>query len=356
MNMSASEAKKERIWLVTGASGHLGNTVIRKLLSEGERVRAFILEKERPKALEGLSCEVVSGDVTETASIEPLFAGIKDKEIYLLHLASLITIYAKAGPRVYRVNPGGTRHMLEAAKKHEVKRFLYCGTVHTLPLPGDFNAEIREITHYDPNLVYGDYAKSKAMASQLVLDAAREGLDAVIVQPSGIIGPNDYLDGIFTRLFEKLVDRKLPAMIQGTYNFVDVDDVAGGLIAAAKKGRGGESYNLTGHNISVLEIMNKAAEITGRRPFKSTVPLWLAKLAAPFAEWWSKKTGKTPVLTGYSLFTMNTPHNFSHDKAARELGYTIRPMDETIDKTLRFMIEQKRFKKAVDLSYASARS
>lgn len=96
--------------------------------------------------------------------------------------------------------------------------------------------------------------------------------------------------------------------------------------------------------------------MTGRRPFKSTVPLWLAKLAAPFAEWWSKKTGKTPVLTGYSLFTMNTPHNFSHDKAARELGYTIRPMDETIDKTLRFMIEQKRFKKAVDLSYASARS
>ncbi len=354
--MTVNERKKERIWLVTGASGHLGNTVVRKLLLEGERVRAFILEKERPKALEGLNCEVISGDVTEAASLGPLFAGLQDKEIYVLHLASLITIYAKAGPLVYRVNPGGTRHMLEAAKMYQVKRFLYCGTVHTLPLPRDFHAEITEISHYDPDLVHGDYAKSKAMASQLVLDAARDGLDAVIVQPSGIIGPNDYLDGNFTRLFEKLVDRKLPAMIQGSYNFVDVNDVADGLIAAAKYGRTGESYNLTGHNVSVLEIMNKAAELTGRKPFKSTAPLWLAKLAAPFAEWWSKKTGKTPVLTGYSLFTMSTPHNFSYDKAARELGYTIRPMDETIDKTLRFMIEQKRFKRAVDLSYASTRS
>ncbi|HPX93196.1 MAG TPA: NAD-dependent epimerase/dehydratase family protein [Bacillota bacterium] len=350
--MTARKTEKERIWLVTGASGHLGNTVVRKLLSQGEEVRAFILEKERPVALQGLKCEVVSGDVTDAASIEPLFAGLEDREIYLLHLASLITIYAKAGPWVYRVNPGGTRHMLEAAKRHGVKRFLYCGTVHTLPLPEDFNQEIREVDHYDPDLVHGDYAKSKAMASQLVLDAARDGLDAVIVQPSGIIGPNDYLDGNFTRLFEKLVDRKLPAMIQGSYNFVDVNDVAEGLIAAAKHGRTGESYNLTGHNVSVLEIMNRAAEMTGRKPFKSTAPLWLAKLAALPAEWWSKRTGKTPVLTGYSLFTMSSPHRFSHEKASRELGYTIRPLDETIGNTLRFMIEQKRFKKAVDLRYA----
>ena len=353
--MSASEEKKERIWLVTGATGHLGNTVVRKLLLEGESVRAFILEKERPKALEGLNCEVVSGDVTDAASIEPLFAGLQDREVYVLHLASLITIYAKAGPRVYKVNPGGTRHMLEAAKTHQVKRFLYCGTVHTLPLPRDFNAEIREVSHYDPDLVHGDYAKSKAMASQLVLDAARDGLDAVIVQPSGIIGPNDYLNGNFTRLFEKLVDRKLPAMIQGSYNFVDVNDVADGLIAAARRGRRGQSYILSGHNISVLEIMNQAAQMTGRKPFKSTAPLWLAKLAAPFAEWWSKRTGRIPILTGYSLFTMSSPHHFSHDKAARELGYTVRPMEETIGKTLRFMIEQKRFKKAVDLSYVPAR-
>lgn len=350
--MTETNKTKERIWLVTGASGHLGNTVVRKLLAKGEAVRAFILEKERPKALEGLDCEIVSGDVTDAASLEPLFAGLADKEIYLLHLASLITIYANAGPRVYKVNVEGTRNLLEAAKKHQAARFLYCGTIHTLPLPSLFDSPMKEIDHYDPDLVYGDYAKSKSMASQLVLDAAADGLNALIVQPSGIIGPNDYLDGNFTRLFEKLVDRKLPAMIQGTYNFVDVDDVADGLLAAAEKGRKGQSYNLTGHNISVLEIMNQAARMTGRKPFKATAPLWLAKLAAPFAEWWTKKRGSIPVLTRYSLFTMSSPHNFSHEKAAKELGYKIRPMDETIDRTLRFMIREKRFKTAVDLRYA----
>ncbi len=345
--MTKNPHEKEKIFLVTGASGHLGNTVVRRLLQEGEEVRCLIMEEERPAALQGLACEVVWGDITRPESLGPFFTGLEGRAIYLLHLASMITIYDKAGPQVYRVNPGGTRNLLEAARRYGVARFLYCGTVHTLPLPDDPRTPIREIDHYDPDRVHGDYAKSKAMASQLVLDAAREGLDAVIVQPSGIIGPNDYLDGNFTTLFKKLVDGKLPTMIQGSYNFVDVEDVARGLIAAARMGRRGESYNLTGHDVSVLEIMNRAAAMTGRRPFRSTTPFWMARLVAPLAEWLSKKTGKTPVLTRYSLFTMMSPHHFSYEKAARELGYTVRPLDETIDKTLRFMADHKRFKKAV---------
>ena len=229
------------MWLVTGASGHLGNNVVRKLLQQDELVRAFILEKERPLALEGLNCEVISGNVTNAASLDSLYNGLEDFDITVLHLASMISIYAKAGQRIYDVNVEGTKNMLTAAKKYGVKRFLYCGTIHTLPLPEDFSTVIKESDHYEPDLLHGDYAKSKAMASQLVLDAARDGLETVIVQPSGIIGPNDYLSGHFTRLFEKLVDRKLPAMIHGSYDFVDVLDVADGLIAAAKFGRTGQS-------------------------------------------------------------------------------------------------------------------
>ncbi|HZK29164.1 MAG TPA: NAD-dependent epimerase/dehydratase family protein [Clostridia bacterium] len=345
--MSKSTEKKKKIWLVTGASGHLGNNVVRKLLQQDELVRAFILEKERPKALEGLNCEVVSGNVTDAPSLDSLFTGLEDFDITVLHLASMITIYAKAGQRVYDINVGGTKNMLAAAKKFKAKRFLYCGTIHALPLPDDPLTTIDEVDHYKPELLHGDYAKSKAMASQLVLDAAQDGLDTVIVQPSGIIGPNDYLDGHFTRLFEKLVDRKLPAMIQGTYDFVDVLDVADGLIAAAKFGRTGQSYNLTGHDASVLEIMNEAAKMTGRRTFKSTAPLWLAKLAAPFTEWWSKKTEKTPLLTPYSLYTMSTPHQFSNEKAKKELGYTVRPLNDTIRYTLGSMESRKRFKTTV---------
>lgn len=347
---------KEKIWLVTGASGHLGNTVVRQLLARGEKVRALVIEEERPKALEGLKIEVFSGDVTQPESLDPFFTGLEGKDLMVLHLASMITIYTKASPRVYQVNVQGTKNMLAKAKEYQASRFLYCGTVHTLPLPSSFDDEIKEINFYDPDLVHGDYAKSKAMASQLVLDAAKEGLDTVIVQPSGILGPNDYLDGNFTRLFEKLVDGKIPAMIQGSYNFVDVKDVARGLIEAAEKGKTGESYNLTGHDVSILDIMNMTAEMAGRKPYKKTVPFFLAQVFAPITEFLSKKTGKVPVLTSYSLFTMKSPHRFSHEKAAKELGYTIRPLEETIYETLQFMVREKRFKKKVSLRRVLSRA
>ena len=309
---------KERIWLVTGASGHVGNNVIRELIRMNESVRAFVIEKDTPPSLEGFNIEYVRGDITKPETIDPLFDGTDDLDVIVLHLSSLISIFGKADERAYNVNVNGTKNILRVSQTHQVKRFLYVSSVHAIPEP-ESDCTIREINHFDPDKVHGYYAKTKAMATQAVLDTAKDGLDAVIVHPSGIIGPYDYLNSHITRLLRRLVDKKLPSMVKGGYDFVDVRDVAKGIIAAALEGRAGEAYILSGNYFEVADIVNLAAEMAGRRKFKVMVPQWMAKIAAPFAEWNSRITKKPPIFTSYSLFTLNCFCKFSNEKARKAL-------------------------------------
>lgn len=339
------ENKTGTIWLVTGASGHIGNNVIRELLDMEQRVRAFVIEPDTPKSLEGLPIEYVRGDITQPESIEPLFAGTDGLDVIVLHLSSIITIFGKEDERTYNVNVKGTENILKASIAHHVRRFLYVSSVHAIPVP-ETDCVIREINHFDPDAVHGFYAKTKALATQAVMDAAKDGLDAVVVHPSGVIGPYDYLNSHTTRLFKRLVDKKLPAMVKGGYDFADVRDVAKGIISAALKGRRGEAYILSGGYYEISDIVNMAAEMTGRRKFKFTVPVWMAKIAAPFAEWNSRVTKKPPIFTSYSLFTLDSFCSFSNEKARRELGYTTRPMRETVQDTLAFMQKSEQFRKA----------
>ncbi|NMA18372.1 MAG: NAD-dependent epimerase/dehydratase family protein [Clostridiaceae bacterium] len=331
-----------QVWIVTGASGHLGNTIVQRLLSQGARVRALIIERERPHALKGLDCDVVTGNILDRKSLDALFAGLEDKEINLLHLASQISIFSGHDPGVFKVNVEGTQNMLDAAIAHGVHRFLYCSTVHAIPVPNE-DVPITEIKHFDPDLVIGSYAKSKAIATQLVLDAAAQGLPAIIVQPVGIIGPYDQLQGHMTRLISRFALGRLPGMIRGTYNFADVRDIAEGAINATLHGRIGESYILSGHVTSIKDILNTVAELIGRKKIKRTVPLWLARIGAPIVESFSRLFNKPPLFTTYSLYTLQTPCRFSSEKAQRELGYSIRPLKETMRDTLLFMDRHQNF-------------
>ncbi|MFY9130742.1 MAG: NAD-dependent epimerase/dehydratase family protein [Saccharofermentanales bacterium] len=336
------QLKTETIWLVTGASGHLGTNVIRALKSMEQRVRAFIIEKDTPPSLKGLDIEYVRGDITDRNSIEPLFADTNDLDVIVLHLAGYVTIFGKPDERTYNINVNGTKNMLQVAKTHHVKRFVYASTVHAIP-ELETGKPIREVDHFDPDAVHGYYAKTKAMATQLVMDAAKEGMDALVVHPSGIIGPYDYLNSHTTRLFRRLVDKKLPGMVSGGYDFVDVRDVADGIIRAALNGEAGEAYILSGGYYPICDIVNIAAKMAGRKQFKITVPRFLAKIAAPFVEWSSKVTGTPPIFTSYSLYTLNSFGKFSNEKARKALGYTTRPIRETVRDTLEFMKKNEQF-------------
>ncbi len=353
--MERKNLNANTIWFVTGASGHLGNNVVRALNDMGQRVRAFVIERDTPPSLEGLDIEYVRGDITDRESIEPLFADTEGLDIIVLHLAGYITIFGKPDERAYNINVNGTNNMIEAAKAHRIKRFLYASTVHAIPEP-DTDIAISEVDHFDPDTVHGYYAKTKALATQYVLDAAKEGLDAVVIHPSGIIGPYDYLNSHTTRLFRRLVDKKLPGMVSGGYDFVDVRDVADGIIRAALQGKAGETYILSGCYYPIRDIVNMAAEMTGRKQFKFTVPHFLAKIAAPFVEWSSKVTGTPPIFTSYSLSTLHSFGKFSSEKARKALGYTTRPIRETVRDTLEFMKQNEQFSTSFVFQNGSAQT
>ncbi len=353
--MGTGYSDANNIWLVTGASGHLGNNVVRELKNMEQRVRAFVIEQDIPPSLKGLDVEIVRGDITDRDSIDPLFADTEGFDVIALHLAGYVTIYGKYDERAYNINVNGTKNMLEAAKAHGVKRFVYASTVHAIPEP-DTDRTITEIDHFDPDNVHGFYAKTKALATQHVMDAAKDGLDAVVVHPSGIIGPYDYLNSHTTRLFRRLVDKKLPGMVSGGYDFVDVRDVAEGIISAALKGKAGEAYILSGDYYPICDIVNMAAKMTGRKQFKIKVPRFLAKIAAPFVEWSSKVTGTPPIFTSYSLYTLNSFANFSNEKARKVLEYTTRPIRETVRDTLEFMKKSEQFSTSFVFQNGSAQT
>ena len=174
------------------------------------------------------------------------------------------------------------------------------------------------------------YAKTKAAASQIVLNAVKQGLNASIVHPSGIIGPGDYGRTHLTQLVISYLNGTLTACVNGGYDFVDVRDVADGIISCVENGRAGECYILSNQFYTIQEVLDDLHEITGKRRLKSVLPLWFAKLTAPLAEVWYKMLRQPPLYTSYSLYTLESNGNFSHEKATQELGYHPRSMKDTL--------------------------
>lgn len=320
------------IYLVTGAAGHLGAWVTRELLLQGHQVRALVLPGESCPDFIDVNRELLkeyTGNVCDLASLEPLFQGEVPGGLIVIHCAGLITISKKGNQRVYDVNVGGTANIIRMCKLHAARRLVYVSSVHAIErLPA--GQVMAEVDIFDPDALQGCYDKTKAAATKLVLDAAKEGMDTVVVHPSGIIGPNGLPTGNMTQMITRFLRGKLPAAVHGGFDFVDVRDVADGIIAAAKRGKRGECYILSNRFIEVKEMLDILAFASGRKPLKIYLPLWFAKTFAPLMEIYYKLSKKTPLFTSYSLETLSENADFSHGKASRELGYTPRDLKETL--------------------------
>ena len=217
-----------------------------------------------------------------------------------------------------------------------VKRLVYTSSVHAIPeLPE--GEVIREADHFEAADVVGLYAKSKARATQIVLDSVQRGLDAVIVHPSGIIGPNDYGKGHLTQLVVDYVNGKLGACVKGGYDFVDVRDVADGIVRAVDRGRCGECYILANRYYSVQELLGQLQQVGNLKKIRCVLPKWFVNMVAPMAELYYKMRRTSPLFTRYSMHTLFSNANFSHEKADRELGYTTRSLKETLRDTVAFL-------------------
>lgn len=341
----------KKIYIITGAGGFLGNNIVREInqTQPDAEVRALVSSLDRAGALKDLNCKIYAGDVTKPETLADIFtippdtspkapgsAGIRSPEVYVIHCAAIVYIKSKPNPAVYQVNVLGTRNIVEKTLEVDAK-LIYVNSVHALPeLP--HGSVITEITNFDPAKVEGEYAKSKAEAARYVLEAVQSrGLDACIVHPSGIIGPYDSKTSHLTQLIIDAATGRLKAGVKGGYDFVDVRDVAQGILAACAKGRAGECFILSGHYVSVPELFQFIAEATGRKPITTFLPLWLAKLTAPLSELYYQAKKQPPLYTKYSLYTLESNANFSHAKADRELGYHSRPIKDTIDDTVRWL-------------------
>lgn len=331
----------KRVYIITGANGHLGNTIIRKLSSEKVEMRALVLPHEVTKKLVELGCTVFFGNVCNKDDIDTLFAGTEKAEVIVIHCAGIISIATKVSKLVYDVNVNGTKNVVDKCLANNVKRLIHVSSVHAIPELKK-GQTIVEVDKFDPDLVKGEYAKTKSIATQYVLDKTKEGLNAVVVHPSGIVGPYDYGRGHLTQLIQDYFSKKLTALVDGGYDFADVRDVANGIIAAIEKGRSGECYILANKYISVRDLMAIVATYSPRKPITTILPIWFAKLTAPLAELYYKIRKKTPLYTSYSLYTLLSNSVFSYEKAAKELGYVPRDMHDTVKDTIAWMRENKR--------------
>ena len=317
--------------LVTGAAGHVGVTLVRALLAQGRRVRALV--RSDTEGLAGLDVELFRGDVRDRRSVAEAVAGAE----LVIHAAARISLSSVDDPHLQAVNIGGTAAVVDACLEAGVARLVHISSVHALDLVGAATvderlplAESRDASPYD---------RSKAAAEREVLRGVGAGLDAVIVSPAAVIGPYDFKPSQVGRLLLELRRGSLPALTGGGQSWVDVRDVVGGVLAAAERGRTGERYLLGGEYRSVVELVEMAAKEIGARRPRVVLPLGLLGALAPTAERLNRLRGREATLTPVSVRALCGSHEVSSEKAVRELGYTRRPLAETVAETMAWLCE-----------------
>lgn len=321
-------------YLVTGAAGFLGSHVCNSLLKRGEKVRALVLKGDKAAAYIPNEVEIVEGNLCEIESLEPFFSVPAGEKTLVIHCASYVTINPDFNQRLIDINVGGTENMIMKCLEHkECTKMVYVSSTGAIPeLPK--GRKIKEVTYFtaDDDHVVGWYSKSKAMATQAVLDAvAYDGLNACVVHPTGIMGPVDYGKGQTTQSILGIMAGEMPAGIAGSFNLCDVRDLADGCVAAAKRGKKGECYILGNEEITFKEfchfVKRKAPE--SKIP-KFFIPIRLAYLMANFMERQAKRKGKQSVMTNFAVYNLARNNNYDSSKAKRELGFKTRPYAETL--------------------------
>ena len=308
--------------LVTGGGGRLGNVLVRRLIENGQKVR--VLEPgPLPESLAGLEIEFMQGSVLDAGDVGRAVEGVD----VVYHLAAKIDLSPRKDPMMFTINVEGTRIVVDACLSRGL-RLVHTSSHHALERePLD-----QPLTEDKPLALTAkcDYHRSKAIGETLVLDACERGLDAVIVNPGSMIGPHDYEPSMIGAVLIDMYFGRIPVLLEMLSDYVDVRDVADGMIAAAEKGRRGQRYFLTGDVIPVMEMVSLYAELTGAKVPGRALPLWVGWVLLPFALAGSAVTKKEPFITGDMLRASVSNEVVSHDKAHRELGYTIRTLRESL--------------------------
>lgn len=316
--------------VVTGATGHLGTNLVRKLLSQGHTVRALIRSNSR--ALEGLPVEQVYGDVCDLQSLINAF----ENATYVFHAAGYISLREDEWELLKDVNIIGVANVIQACRVKKVQRLIHFSSIEAL----DRNVCEDQVDETFPLAIgskHSPYARSKAFGEELVRNAILEGLNAVILNPTSVIGPFDFKLGKASQAIIDIVKGRLPVLVHGEADWVDVRDVVSAAISCLENAPVGERYILSGKKVCIQELVNKLEKFGKVALPKVYLPLWLVRMFVPIATLYYNLLGKEPLVTDVSLEALEGNWNISHEKATADLGFTPRAFEETLNDTVDWM-------------------
>jgi dihydroflavonol-4-reductase len=319
---------------ITGASGHIGANLCRALVAEGHKLTVLI--NRSALGLEDLNLERIKGNLLTLDALKDL---TREADV-VIHLAAAISIRGRRDRNLLDINVIGTENLLTVVKRNPLQRFIHFSSIHALvhePYDQVLD-EQRGLVTDDPIL----YNRSKAISEQLVLKACQEGMDALVINPTSVIGPDDFRPSLLGQAVRMIYNNKLPALIPGGYDWVDVRDVVKGTVSALEKGRKGERYLLSGHYRELKDLAGAINHIKGQETVPVMLPSWLALLGVPLLQAHAALRKTEPLYTRESVLILRKAHkHISCEKAGRELDYHPRSFEETIRDTVGWFREHQ---------------
>ncbi len=313
--------------MLTGATGFVGGNLLDLLLEKGFRLRCLVRDKQKARGiLPEKDVELLEGDLRDPDSVKRCVTGCK----VIFHTAADYRLWVPDPHNMYEINVGGTKNVLSAARAMGVERVVHTSSVGALGIPQDGSPGTEETPVRWEDLV-GPYKRSKYLAEQEALRAAREGIDVVIVNPSTPVGAKDRKPTPTGRTIVDFLNRRMPAYVDTGLNLVHVRDVVEGHLLALEKGRSGQKYILGNQNLTLREIFQILAQVSGMQAPSIRLPRWpillLAYAEAAICKWVTRKEPRIP-LDGVKMAAKKM--FFDSTKAVRELGIPQRPVRQAL--------------------------
>jgi dihydroflavonol-4-reductase len=322
------------IALITGGSGHVGANLVRELSNRGYIVRCIDFDGDH-RAFEGYDVELIKGSVTDVESLDKAFTGVD----VVFHTAAIISLERKNRDLIRSVNVDGTKNVCEMALKHKISKLIHFSSVDAFirePLDAPL-LEDRPLV-VDQNTV--PYDLSKADAQRIVLEYCERGLDASIIHPSGIFGPNDFKPSLFGQEFLNIAKGKRPYSINVGYDYVDVRDLCETAVNCIEKGVNKQNYIVGGNYMDFVYMAEVMAEVLGKRLMRGTLPFFTIYLSLPIYYLQSLFSNAPRAITLDSIHTIKVQNkNIPSQLAKDQLGHSPRSVEETITDTLKFFKE-----------------
>lgn len=316
--------------LVTGAAGFLGSHVTRQLVARGDEVRVLLRPSSTNRAIADLSLEYVTGDLRDPASLDRAMKGVQR----VFHVAADYRLWAKRKQDIYDSNFGGTKNLLDAAKRAGIEQLIYTSTVATIAV--DRPQHPNEFTQAKLEEMVGHYKRSKWMAEREALDAAKAGLPVIVVMPTTPVGPWDWKPTPTGKIILDFLNGKMPGYVETGLNFVGVEECAAGHLLAAEKGKVGERYLLGGENLTLKAMLDTLSKITGLRAPRLKIPHGLALGVAYASTVFSRLVGREPGIPVEGVKIARHMMFVDCSRAQRELGFTAGPVAAALERAVRW--------------------